>query len=729
MSFLNPIAAIFAAAVAVPLLLALYFLKLRRQTRSVSTTMFWVQAVRDLHANTPFQRLRPSWLLLLQLLILLLFLAALARPTLGLREDHASRVIFLIDTSCSMSAKVGEQTGEGEVLSRIDEARREVLDLIGRLETGGGEVQVMLITLGREARIVQSFTSDMRLVKRVVEGIEPSDEEGRLGPALRLVEAYLGTGGEQASADGDLADVDTEVIVVSDGRFADDGPYRLEGRVRLKYVVVPASGSEGKVGLGGDDGGENVGENGGENGGGDDYKNVGIVVFSARRDYEDPTMVRVLCSLVNSGRESVKVPITLDYEGRRIEVRVVEVPGASDGDGNEGETGGAGEVGEADVLFHFRTTGGGYLRAGINLDDLLAVDNVAGMILTPPVRSSVLVVYPSDGSADSYLLDVLGILDLRSVERMDSAAFAELGKLSARERAGRLARYELIVFDRVTPSFLPSVATLSFHGLLPIEGLRFYDAGVGDGDGGVSRRILSWKRRHAIMSDVNLDSLVVADRTRISLPRNRGEVLALGSGGPIIVLLEDGGIRRVLVSFDLLESNWPLLPSMAIFLKNAVEFLTMRGQIEAGKWFRAGDPVEVGVSSSLLRSGSNGVIHITGGDVDERVDMSSLRMVTGEGGEERVVLGPFTKAGLYRVGGDGAETGGGGAKGERVVVNVLSRTESDLRPIGAITVGTERATGTGASEAVPREIWRWFAAVALVLLVVEWWVYTARARR
>mgnify|MGYP002397188563 CR=1 FL=1 len=73
-----------AGAIAVPLLVLLYFLKLRRQTVEVSTTLLWAKAIQDLQANAPFQRLRNNILLILQLLALALILLAAAQP----EHDH-----------------------------------------------------------------------------------------------------------------------------------------------------------------------------------------------------------------------------------------------------------------------------------------------------------------------------------------------------------------------------------------------------------------------------------------------------------------------------------------------------------------------------------------------------------------------------------------------------------------------------------------------------------------
>ena len=107
MGFLAPTAAWIAAGVTVPLLVSLYFLKLRRRHVTVSSTLLWQKAIQDLQVNAPFQKLRKNLLLLLQLLVLAGLLLAFARPTLRGTAQPGQRVVIVIDQSASMNATDG----------------------------------------------------------------------------------------------------------------------------------------------------------------------------------------------------------------------------------------------------------------------------------------------------------------------------------------------------------------------------------------------------------------------------------------------------------------------------------------------------------------------------------------------------------------------------------------------------------------------------------------------
>ena len=80
----------------VPAVLAMYLLKLRRDEAVVPSTLLWTRLVADVEANAPWQRLRRSLLLLLQLLLVAVLGAGIVSVVPMLLFTRATRMLKAI---------------------------------------------------------------------------------------------------------------------------------------------------------------------------------------------------------------------------------------------------------------------------------------------------------------------------------------------------------------------------------------------------------------------------------------------------------------------------------------------------------------------------------------------------------------------------------------------------------------------------------------------------------
>src|SRR2546429_373322 len=144
MTFLAPAAAVLALTI--PAIVALYFLKIRRPTRIVPALHLWPNQIRDRQANVPWQRLRPSWLLFLQLLAAAVLVAAALQPALPAGAALARHSLVLVDASASMQAT-------DLTPSRLAEARRQVNAVIDQL---GPSDRMTIIAVGPTALTVRT---------------------------------------------------------------------------------------------------------------------------------------------------------------------------------------------------------------------------------------------------------------------------------------------------------------------------------------------------------------------------------------------------------------------------------------------------------------------------------------------------------------------------------------------------------------------------------------------
>src|SRR5215472_2087952 len=142
MQFLLPGAGL--ALLTVPAIVLLYFLKVRRPEVRVSTLMFWRPYVADRQANAPWQRLRPSALLLLQVLTAAVLAIGLMRPGVIGAAGVDSTTVVMLDATPSMAAT---DVGASRFGTAVDRARA----LAGQL--GPGQ-QMAIILLGDHAQLL-----------------------------------------------------------------------------------------------------------------------------------------------------------------------------------------------------------------------------------------------------------------------------------------------------------------------------------------------------------------------------------------------------------------------------------------------------------------------------------------------------------------------------------------------------------------------------------------------
>src|SRR3954454_23726388 len=102
MPFATPLALL--GLVFIPVVIAMYLLRLRRDERVVPSTLLWNRLVADVEANAPWQRLRRSLLLVLQLLVVLLLAALAARPFLERPAGLGRRLVVLVATPGALDA-------------------------------------------------------------------------------------------------------------------------------------------------------------------------------------------------------------------------------------------------------------------------------------------------------------------------------------------------------------------------------------------------------------------------------------------------------------------------------------------------------------------------------------------------------------------------------------------------------------------------------------------------
>jgi Ca-activated chloride channel family protein len=217
LSFLAPLGAI--ALLAIPAIVLLYFLKIRRPEVLVSTLMFWRPQRIDRQANAPWQKLRLSPLLVVQVLAALALGLALLRPGVIGAAGVASTTVVIVDGSVTMQATDVQP-------SRFQAAVQRTRDMAGQLASGQ---QMAVVLAGSHAELLSAPTGDAAAVRSALDRARPSGIAGDFAQAVSLADSLL------AGRPGG------SIVFLSDGHSqTPPAPPRLAAP--LTYVSIGSSG-------------------------------------------------------------------------------------------------------------------------------------------------------------------------------------------------------------------------------------------------------------------------------------------------------------------------------------------------------------------------------------------------------------------------------------------------------------------------------------------------------
>jgi hypothetical protein len=190
------------------------------------------------------------------------------------------------------------------------------------------------------------------------------------------------------------------------------------------------------------------------------------------------------------------------------------------------------------------------------------------------------------------------------------------------------------------------------------------------------------------------------------LPGAWARVVVDGDGGPLLVVGEREGRRVAVLAFDLHDSDLPLQVAFPLLMSNIISYLAPGSGAEASQ-VPPGQPIAVPVDASITQvrmTKPDGVMETVAPSVGQAIFADTE------------ALGPYIVE-EYQ-----GETL---IARQRYTVNLFAPDESRVERKETIDVpqvsGLQQAA-TG--ERVGREeFWRWLAAIALIILIIEWLVY------
>jgi hypothetical protein len=715
----------------VPLaILLLYFLKLKRKPISVPSTFLWRKSIEDLHVNALLQWLRHNVLLLLQLLAVLGLIYGIMGFRFHGNTAEGKHYILMIDNSASMAATDVEP-------NRLQWAKQEALKEVDACTDNDVG---MVIVFNSSAEIRQSYTSNRNLLRDALNKVEQTQRVTRIEEALSLADSQANPSrsvenqaspttdtnfpreGDSAAAEpislakASAEGISAEVHLFSDGRFPAVPEFSL-GKLNLHYHaagklvvdVVQGKGSSSQPVM------KPAPES---------ADNVAIVTFNALRDETDPTRLQAFVSVRNFRPDTVSTRVQLEvlvngalkgvYEKPlNVPARKVTTdtePGKDEPTVHDtaGESSAAFSLSElddrADVVLHARL---------MEVHDKFPLDDEAWLVLGVARKARVLIV----GNGNDILEKFFEAEEVAQVAQVDRLTPADLGKDSYQKPA-RNGVYDLVIFDRCAPATeaeMPRSNTF-FIGYPPPpwkkENLATID----------NPHITGWMNKNAVLKDltalyqVDIDQTFkmkdLPPRTPLLIEARRIDKNS-NVDTALLLTLSRHSYTDLIMTFPIItdkgewNTTWPLQTSFPLFLRNILYHLGNLSDTATEETVQPGQVKIIRPDAAVFRLdvlNPDGTEHrLTHDERDPRTDFA---------------YGATDGVGVYKLKWDGQVR-------RSFVVNLLDADESNIEPVPAVQIGSERIA-TGQEHSQPRDLWKWFALAALILLIVEWYIYNRR---
>ncbi len=527
-----------------------YFLKIRRQTIQVPSTILWTQTIEEFNVNSLWQKFRRQWLLLLQLLAVALIVLASLRPGCRGTDLGGNRYVLLIDHSASMAAT-------DVAPSRLDRAKQEAERIVDNMKPGD---VAMVISFSDVATVEQSYTTNKTLLKTAIRSLSQVDRYTDLGEALKLATGLSNVGqtsDRESNIDIQVAEsLDATAFVISDGGFP-RLPDTLLGKLKLEYVPIGDPQSS---------------------------RNVGIIgcelVTAPKLDGPIPLFVRI----GNYSQTAEQFDVSVEINGVLCD--------AKQGMSLEPE-----EVTTVilDLApFVSQASLPAIVRVAISPGDDLSEDNEALAILAPVDKLKWLIATSTSDLFSNVLTTskVQELVDVRIVDPVWIETEEYGQQVAARD-------FDLIIFDQCTPPTLPDCNTVFFDRPPPSSQWSLSEPKF-------PAPIVVTSRHHPLVSNLVWDDVLVLEARPIDAPVGSislvestfGAMMAIGPRGEFEDLVVGFPLQRKTAAGAVeVITNWPTRPSFPIFFYNLMAYQMREGSRRKSNSIRPGQMVRLPVAA------------------------------------------------------------------------------------------------------------------------------------
>ena len=416
----------------------------------------------------------------------------------------------------------GMQTVEQDFAgrTRFQLAQQVVVELINKRPVND---EWLLVDAGRQPRVAQAFSRDRKSLRDAAIALEPFWGGNDLPAAVKLASQLLAEKSEP------------RIVVISDGADGAVAKLMSEDERLVHWPIGKTS------------------------------DNLGITRMSVRIQ-RSRSEHHVFLQVMNASPDSVETNLVFDVDGTTTKVEPLNLA--------------PGELWEKVVEFY--RPEGGVLRASIDRDDALPVDNEVFAVLKPIEPAAVFLVTDPEESYffEQALMAMESLVDFETSQILTPEQYTQLGTL--RDEA------DLTIFNNAPPENGTPVGPALFVNRWP-EDLPAQRVG----DAAATRMEVAWAD-HPLMRHLNFRAATLALARSIELLDNKSTAVLARSadGAPLIFLDQTPEHRALCLAFNVLDSDLPFRNSFPILLRNAVTYFVSEQTPWVLSHYRIGESIE-----------------------------------------------------------------------------------------------------------------------------------------
>ena len=377
---------------------------------------------------------------------------------------------------------------------------------------------------------------------------------------------------------------------------------------------------------------------------------------------ETATGRQLFCGIKNHSSKPIDGSLTLYADGEAI--ASTKVPGIAP-NGQWGHTIAA-------------PAGAKVFEAKLTASDMLKSDNYAVSINDPGASLRVLLV-----SKGNPFLEKALFLDPRvTLDRTTEVPPQEMGGIGG-------GTYDVVVFDGIEEQPVKARGVITFGSPGPSSPAK--------ATGSAAKPQFLSAEKSDLMRGVDFEGVFIEKQTQVQ-PTATGKVQAETSAGPLVISSERPDKRQILVTFEPLNSDFPLQVGFPILLANALDFVA-GGNSSQALAVKPGQPFSLPWTKEAQLTGPSGTHTLS--PTGSTLVIREAKTV----GKHALKLGETTKD---------------------IYVALKSDRESNIEPAKNLPLGggEVKATQTPLRFA---DFWRPLALLALLVLAGEWWLFARRS--